>query len=76
MITSTKLFLYENNQNIQNFPHLLQKNYFSYTIYKKRKGKQIQEKQYEQNLIERGFTNITKMIFAFKAKEVKLEVFK
>lgn len=37
--------------------------------------KQIEEKGYEENLIERGFTNITKMIFAFKGKEVKLEVY-
>ena len=37
--------------------------------------KQIEEKGYEANLRERGFTNITKMIFAFKGKEVKMEVF-
>ena len=37
--------------------------------------KQIEEKEYETNLRERGFTNITKMIFAFKGKEVKMEVF-
>ncbi len=37
--------------------------------------KQIEEKGYEQSLIERGFTNITKMVFAFKGKEVKLEVY-
>ncbi len=36
---------------------------------------QIIKKQYEQNLQERGFTNITKMVFAFKSKEVKMEVF-
>ena len=36
--------------------------------------KQIEEKGYETNLRERGFTNITKMIFAFKGKEVKMEV--
>ena len=34
--------------------------------------KQIEEKGYEQNLIERGFTNITKMVFAFNGKEVKM----
>ena len=38
--------------------------------------KQIEEKGYETNLHERGFTNITKIIFAFKGKEVKMEVVK
>ncbi len=37
--------------------------------------KQIEEKKYEESLIERGFTNITKMVFAFKGKEVKIEVY-
>ena len=37
--------------------------------------KQIEEKKYEENLKERGFTNITKMVFAFKGKEVKMEVY-
>ena len=37
--------------------------------------KQIEEKQYEQNLKERGFKNITKMVYAFKGKEVKMKVF-
>ena len=37
--------------------------------------KQIEEKKYEENLRERGFTNITKMVFAFRGKEVKMEVF-
>ena len=36
--------------------------------------KQIEEKKYEQDLKERGFDNITKMIFAFKGKEFKLEI--
>ena len=36
--------------------------------------KQIEEKKYEQELKERGFSNITKMIFAFKGKEFKLEI--
>lgn len=36
--------------------------------------KQIEEKQYESNLKERGFNNITKMVFAFKGKEFKMEV--
>lgn len=36
---------------------------------------QIEKKQYEQNLKERGFTNITKMVFAFKGKEVKMEIY-
>ena len=40
------------------------------------KFKQIEEKQYEASLRERGFNNITKMVFAFKGKEVKMEVFK
>ncbi len=38
--------------------------------------RQIEEKGYEQNLRERGFTNITKMVYAFKGKEVKMEVYK
>ena len=37
--------------------------------------KQIEEKQYEQNLQERGYKNITKMVYAFKGKEVKMKVF-
>ena len=37
--------------------------------------KQIEEKRYEETLKERGFTNITKMVFAFQGKEVKIEVF-
>ena len=37
--------------------------------------KQIEEKKYEQDLKEKGFENITKMIFAFKGKEVKTEIF-
>ena len=37
--------------------------------------KQIEEKQYEQNLLERGFKNITKIVFAFKGKDVKLEIY-
>ncbi len=37
--------------------------------------KQIEEKQYEQNLKERGFKNITKIVYAFKGKEVKMEVY-
>ena len=36
--------------------------------------KQIEEKKYEQDLKEQGFDNITKMIFAFKGKEFKLEI--
>ena len=38
--------------------------------------KQIEEKGYENNLRERGFTNITKMVFAFKGKECKMEIVK
>ena len=38
--------------------------------------KQIEEKQYEASLKERGFTNITKIVFAFNGKEVKMESFK
>ena len=34
--------------------------------------KQIEEKQYETSLRERGFNNITKMVFAFNGKEVKI----
>ena len=33
-------------------------------------------KGYEQNLKERGFKNITKMVFDFKGKEVKMKIFK
>ena len=36
--------------------------------------KQIEEKKYEGELKEKGFTNITKMVFAFKGKEFKLEI--
>ena len=35
--------------------------------------KQIEDKQYETSLRERGFTNITKMVFAFEGKDVKIE---
>ena len=38
--------------------------------------KQIEEKRYESNLRERGFRNITKMVFAFKGKECKMEIVK
>lgn len=37
--------------------------------------KQIIEKRYEENLIERGFKNITKIVFAFKGKDVKMVAF-
>ena len=37
--------------------------------------KQIEEKGYEQNLKMRGFKNITKMVYAFKGKEVKVEIY-
>ena len=37
--------------------------------------KQIEEKGYEANLRERGFENITKMVYAFKGKEAKLEIY-
>ena len=32
-------------------------------------------KEYEKNLKMRGFTNITKMVYAFKGKEVKMEIY-
>ncbi|MCI8273487.1 MAG: AAA family ATPase [Clostridia bacterium] len=35
--------------------------------------KQIEEKKYEENLKERGYSNITKLVFAFNGKEVKME---
>ena len=41
-----------------------------------RAKKQIEEKGYESNLRERGFNNITKIVFAFKGKECKMEVVK
>ena len=37
--------------------------------------KQIEDKHYEESLKERGFTNITKMVFAFNGKEVKIETY-
>ena len=37
--------------------------------------KQIEEKKYESNLIERGFDNITKMVFAFRGKEIMMNVY-
>ena len=37
--------------------------------------KQIEDKKYEENLKERGFSNITKMVFAFKGKEAKIKVY-
>ena len=36
--------------------------------------KQIEERNYESTLKEHGFNNITKMVFAFKGKEFKMEV--
>jgi len=36
--------------------------------------KQIKERRYSEDLEERGYTNITKMVFAFKGKEVKMQV--
>ena len=36
--------------------------------------KQIEDKNYESNLRERGFNNITKIVFAFKGKECKMQV--
>ena len=36
--------------------------------------KQIEERKYEENLQEKGFTNINKMVFAFRGKEVKMQV--
>ena len=37
--------------------------------------KQIEDKKYEQNLRERGFTNITKMVYAFRGEDVKMEIY-
>ena len=34
---------------------------------------QIEEKKYDVELIERGCTNIHKMVFAFKGKDVTIE---
>ena len=36
--------------------------------------KQIEDKKYEVSLSERGFTNITKIVFAFSGKDVKMKV--
>ncbi len=33
----------------------------------------LSKKKYEENLRERGFINITKMVFAFFGKQVKIE---
>ena len=46
-----------------------------FKVYNKKKEKTIEEKKYEATLKERGFTNITKMVFAFNSKKVKIEVF-
>ena len=37
--------------------------------------KTIEEKGYETNLREKGYRKITKMVYAFKGKEVKMEVY-
>ena len=37
--------------------------------------KQIEEKKYEESLKERGFKNITKMVYAFNGKEVEMEAY-
>ena len=37
--------------------------------------KQIENKKYEVSLKERGFNNITKMVFAFSGKNVKMKVY-
>ena len=37
--------------------------------------RQIEEKKYEESLKERGFKNITKMVYAFNGKEVEMEVY-
>ena len=36
---------------------------------------QIKDKKYEQELKERGFTNITKMVFVCNGKEIRVDVF-
>ena len=36
--------------------------------------KQIEERKYAEDLEERGYTKITKIVFAFKGKEVKMQV--
>ena len=36
--------------------------------------KQIEDKKYEAELLEEGYTNLVKMAFAFKGKECKIEV--
>ena len=37
--------------------------------------RQIEEKKYEESLKERGFKNITKMVYAFNGKEVEMEAY-
>ena len=46
-----------------------------YFDYSKRYNREL-FKGYEQNLKERGFKNITKKVFDFKGKEVKMKIFK
>jgi hypothetical protein len=36
--------------------------------------KQIEERKYEEDLQMKGFTNITKIVFAFRGKEAKMQV--
>ena len=59
-------------------------NSFKFKVYKEEKSteetienakKQIEEKQYETTLREKGFNNITKIVFAFLGKNVKIEVY-
>ncbi len=35
----------------------------------------FENKKYEENLKERGFSNITKIVFAFCGKSVKMEAY-
>ena len=35
---------------------------------------QIKDKKYEQELKERGFKNITKMVFVCNGKEIRMEI--
>ena len=59
---------YRNNMNKNARPKAIE-------WHKSNKGKEWHKKQYEISLRERGFYNITKMVFAFKGKDVKMEVF-
>ena len=60
------------NSLIMEFKVCKEEKYIEETIEKAKT--QIENKQYEASLRERGFENITKMVFAFQGKNVKIEI--